>query len=108
MKLAIVILLVVYSTLLEIGGIIGYKKAGSKASLIAGVMSGSILLVLSTLIQITENLAPLVYLALAITLVLVATFVKRYLTTGKVMPAGMLAVVSIVVAIVLGIAILQQ
>jgi uncharacterized membrane protein (UPF0136 family) len=108
MNLTIIILLAAYATLLEIGGIIGYQKAGSKASLIAGVASGSIFLLLAIVIRITGNLFPAVYLALIVSLGLAAMFIKRYRATGKVMPAGMLAAVSLVVTLLLGITLLPK
>lgn len=88
----------VYALLLIIGGVIGYAKAGSRPSLIAGVGSGLAVLLAAFLTTRSAGLGLGVGAAVAI--LLAGFFGYRYLVkTKKFMPAGMLAVVSVLVAV---------
>jgi uncharacterized membrane protein (UPF0136 family) len=88
--------LAIYAVLLAVGGIIGYVKAGSKPSLIAGLASA-----LLSLIALGVSIAsPTWGMAIGAVLaaLLAAFFGRRYLvTTRKFMPAGLLAAVSLIV-----------
>jgi uncharacterized membrane protein (UPF0136 family) len=92
----------IYGVLLAVGGLIGYFKAGSRPSLIAGLLSavaafGALWLSISR-----SQLGP--PLGLLLSIVLFVLFGYRYaIKTGKFMPSGLLAVVSL---IVLGVMIL--
>ena len=72
----------------------GFKKAGSKASLIAGTISGAALLASAYLV--TSGSATL---GLAVggcaSLLLAARFAPGYLQTKKLMPQGVMAVLSV-------------
>ncbi|WP_341732587.1 TMEM14 family protein [Microcoleus sp. EPA2] len=82
-----------YGTLTLIGGIMGYVKAKSQASLISGLLSGS-LLILAGIAQILGQSWGLI-LAAAISAVLVVVFILRLAKTRKFMPAGMLILASL-------------
>ena len=91
--------LVLYAVLLAVGGVIGYTKAGSRPSLIAGLASavGAILALLLSLQNRTLGMG----LACLLAILLFVFFGYRYAAkTRKFMPAGLLSVVSLVVLVV--------
>ena len=98
MKSLIPITDIVYMLLLIGGGGMGYAKAKSMPSLIAGVVTGLLALVASML----YNHHPRASLALGTLLAIAVTaiFVSRYRKTGAKMPAIPMIGVSIIVAIV--------
>lgn len=73
-----------------VGGFFGFKKAGSKASLIAGATSGAALLVAAGLTATGSVTAGLV-LGGVTSLALAGRFVPGYLRTRKLVPAGVMA-----------------
>lgn len=82
-----------YGTLTLIGGIMGYVKAKSQASLISGLVSGS-LLILAGIAQLMGQTWGLI-LAAVISAALAIVFVVRLAKTRKFMPAGMLILASL-------------
>src|SRR5262245_61976141 len=93
------IVLVVYALLMLAGGIAGYRSAGSKASLISGLASG-VLLLLALALTLSSAVAGL-WLGTIVTLLLCVTFALRLAKTGKLMPAGMLLLVSVLALVLL-------
>lgn len=91
-----VLLLYVYGVLLIFGGAMGYIKARSVPSLVAGVVCGLIAIFLGA--RYTWHFAP--WVALALSLFLIFLMGKRYLATRKPMPALLIVVLSIIVAVV--------
>jgi uncharacterized membrane protein (UPF0136 family) len=92
----------IYGVLLAVGGLIGYFKAGSRPSLIAGLLSAVAAFGALGLSIGRSQLGPPIGLLLSI--VLFVLFGYRYaIKTGKFMPSGLLAVISL---IVLGVMIL--
>jgi uncharacterized membrane protein (UPF0136 family) len=92
---------IVFGVLTVAGGVLGYVKAGSVASIIAGSITGVLLLVAAFLLP--EHRAIGLAAAFIISLLLAAQFVPKFIRTGRVMPAGMmsiLTVIGLVVAIV--------
>jgi len=92
---------IVFGVLTILGGIIGYVKAGSVASIIAGSITGVLLLVAAFLLP--EHRMVGLATALIISLLLAAQFIPKLLRTGRVMPAGimsLLSVIGIIVAVV--------
>lgn len=89
----IIWLILVYALLVAIGGIIGYVKAKSTQSLLSGLGSG-IALAIAWYISLQN---PTVGLALAaiIALALLIVFALRFRATSKFMPAGFLALLSL-------------
>jgi len=85
---------IVFGLLTIAGGIIGYVKAGSVVSIIAGSITGILLLVAAFLLP--EHRAAGLATALIVSLLLAAQFVPKFLRTGKVMPAGMMSVLSVI------------
>ena len=91
----------IFGALTIIGGIIGYAKAGSVPSIIAGAITGVLLLIAASLLP-TQQTAALAT-ALVVSILLALQFVPKVIRTGKIMPAGLmsiLSVIGIVVAIV--------
>jgi len=86
------IVLIVYAVLLLAGGIAGYRSAGSKASLYSGVGSAA-LLFLGWGLSLVSLVAGL-WLGAIVTLLLCVAFALRLAKTRKMMPAGMLLLVS--------------
>ncbi|MBW4593789.1 MAG: hypothetical protein KME46_12970 [Brasilonema angustatum HA4187-MV1] len=83
-----------YGVVALVGGIIGYRKANSKVSLISGGISG-LLLIIAAFVQFQGQTWGLT-LAAAITAILVITFGVRLVKTRKFMPAGVMAILGLV------------
>jgi uncharacterized membrane protein (UPF0136 family) len=88
------IYLFVFGVLTVVGGVMGFVKAKSNASLIAGGISGVLLLVAGYLMG-SANLQIGLILGLVVCVALAGRFVPSYLKTKKAMPAGMMAVLSV-------------
>jgi len=82
-----------YAVLMLIGGIIGFKKAKSKASLIAGVISAIALSICSWFSQ--SNPASAFKLAFILIGALDGVFLVRLIKTKKFMPSGLMLILSI-------------
>ena len=87
MSLGLIIALI-YGILAVVGGIVGYRKAGSKPSLISGVVSG-LLLIIGAL-RAAQGILSGLWLVRVVTLVLVVVFIIRLIKTKKFMPAGLM------------------
>jgi uncharacterized membrane protein (UPF0136 family) len=87
----------VYVALLVIGGLMGFIKGKSKISLISSTISAVILALVAL-----EKLPPVVAEVVAGLLLLVMG--ARFMRSKKIMPAGMMTVVSLVVLILLIVA----
>jgi uncharacterized membrane protein (UPF0136 family) len=85
---------IVFGALTIIGGIVGYIKAGSVASIIAGSITGVLLLVAAFLLP--EHRMVGLATALIVSLLLAAQFLPKFLRTGRVMPAGMMSILSVI------------
>jgi uncharacterized membrane protein (UPF0136 family) len=85
---------IIFGLLTIVGGVIGYAKAGSTASLIAGSISGILLLVAAFLLpgQLVMGLA----LAAIVSIALAGRFVPAFIKTGNLMPAGLMSVLSVI------------
>ncbi|MFQ3627108.1 MAG: TMEM14 family protein [Cyanobacteriota bacterium] len=81
---------IAYGLLALIGGVVGYRQAGSQASLISGGISGA-LLILSGILQAT-GVPWAKGLAAFITGALVVVFIIRLVKTRKPMPALLMIV----------------
>ena len=85
---------VVFGLLTIAGGIVGYAKAGSVASIIAGAITGVLLLVAAFLLP--EHRVAGLATALIVSILLAAQFVPKFLSTGRVMPAGIMSLLSVI------------
>jgi len=96
----------VFGALTIVGGIIGYVKAGSLPSIIAGAITGVLLLVAGFLLL--EHRAAGIATAFVVSFVLAAQFVPKFIRTGKMMPAGMMSILSVIGLIVAIVAWLKK
>jgi uncharacterized membrane protein (UPF0136 family) len=85
---------IVFGVLTIAGGVVGYVKAASVASIIAGSITGVLLLVAAFLLP--EHRAIGLATAFIISLLLAAQFVPKFIRTGKIMPAGMMSILSVI------------
>lgn len=88
----------VYGVIMMLGGIAGFVRVGSKASLISGVGFGLLLLVSG--FGVWQGSQGCLVAAEVIALLLVILFAIRYAKKRRFMPAGMLAVLSLVAAVI--------
>ena len=95
-----VIFLVVYGMFCEIGGIIGFIKVKSTASLIAGGISGLILLICAWLLHQGSRLGAIGSLVVAV--LLGGRFLMTWLRTKKLMPDLLMIAFSAVTLMVVG------
>jgi uncharacterized membrane protein (UPF0136 family) len=97
--------ILLYALIILAGGIFGYVKASSKASLISGIGSGVAL----ALVWGLSSTSPLWGLGLAslIAHILLVVFVIRFIRTRKVMPAAVMAGLSLAFALFFTITCLQ-
>src|SRR5947209_20605679 len=85
---------IVFGALTIIGGIVGYVKAGSWPSIIAGSIAGVLLLIAGSLLP--EHRTAGLATGFVISLLLAAQFVPKFIRTGKAMPAGMMSILSVI------------
>jgi uncharacterized membrane protein (UPF0136 family) len=97
---------IVFGILTIAGGVVGYVKAGSVASIVAGGITGVLLLVAAFLLP--EYRIVGLATACIVSLLLAAQFVPKFLRTGRVMPAGMMSILSVIGIIVAIVAWLKK
>ena len=83
---------IIFGALTIIGGVIGYVKAGSVPSIIAGVITGLLLLAAGLLLP--EHRVAGLAVAFITSLLLAGQFIPKFVRTGKMMPAGMMSILS--------------
>ena len=85
---------VVFGLLTIVGGIMGFVRAGSTASIIAGSISGIMLLLAAFLLpnHVVAGLA----IAGLVSLLLAGRFLPAFIKTGAMMPAGMMSILSVI------------
>lgn len=91
----------VYGLLIAFGGMMGYVKGGSQASLIFGGSFGAALLISAYFISKGKIAAQ--YLALILTFLLDGIFTYRFAKTLHFFPAGFLSLASLAVLIVIAL-----
>lgn len=85
----------VFGALTIAGGVMGYVKAGSMASLFAGGISGLLLLVAGWLI-LSAKVQPGLILGLILCIALAGRFLPAFIKTQKFMPAGMVGILGVI------------
>src|SRR2546421_6217572 len=97
---------IVFGILTIAGGVVGYVKAGSVASIVAGGITGVLLLAAAFLLP--EYRIVGLATACIVSLLLAAQFVPKFLRTGRAMPAGMMSILSVIGIIVAIVAWLKK
>jgi uncharacterized membrane protein (UPF0136 family) len=85
---------IIFGLLTIAGGVMGYVKAGSTASIIAGSIAGILLLIAAWLIP--GNLAVGLALGAVVSIALAGRFVPIFMKTGQAMPAGLMSALSVI------------
>jgi uncharacterized membrane protein (UPF0136 family) len=85
---------IIFGILTIAGGIIGYVKAGSMPSILAGSITGILLLVSAFLLP--DHVAAGLAIGLITSLLLAGQFIPKFIRTGKAMPAGMMSILSVI------------
>ena len=93
---------IIFAVLTIVGGVIGYVKAGSTPSIVAGAIAGVALLVAAFLLP--GNVALGLIIAGVVSIALAGKFIPDLMRTGKIMPAGMMAVLSVAAIVLTGAA----
>ncbi len=93
-------IVLVYGILVAVGGVMGYVNAKSTASLIAGGISG-ILLAGSAIAMMRGSYQAGWWVALIVTILLLGRFGSAALKEFKMMPGGMVIILSVIVLVVL-------
>lgn len=76
------------------GGIMGYVKAGSVVSVVAGAITGALLIVAGMILPTHREIG--LVLGLFTSALLAAQFIPRMLRTRRLMPAGVMSVLSVI------------
>ncbi|MBZ0185768.1 MAG: TMEM14 family protein [Candidatus Obscuribacterales bacterium] len=98
--------IIVAAVLVAAGGLTGFLKAGSKASLISGVISGTLAALAFVVTFIDMRIGH--FLGLAVMMVLQIVFAIRLRKTKKFMPSGVMLLISITVELLLIIGLLKE
>ncbi|URD92622.1 Transmembrane proteins 14C [Musa troglodytarum] len=85
-----------YAALLGAGGVMGFVKGGSQKSLVAGGVSAALLCHVYT--QLPERPLYASSLGLGTSVTLLTVMGSRYKKSGKVFPAGVVSLVSLIMA----------
>lgn len=89
--------LLVFGVLTILGGVIGFVRAKSIASLLAGGIAGGLLLFAGALcLNVGVSPKPGLVLGLVVSAALAARFVMSFRKSRKVMPAGLMAVLGLI------------
>jgi uncharacterized membrane protein (UPF0136 family) len=88
--------LVVFGVLTIAGGVMGFVKAKSRPSLVAGGISGAALVVGAYLVGTGSLTRVGLFTGLVVSLALAARFVGAFRKSKKVMPAGLMALLGVV------------
>jgi uncharacterized membrane protein (UPF0136 family) len=85
---------IIFGLLTIAGGVIGFVKAGSTASIIAGSISGIALIVAAYLLP--GNIVLGLAIAGLVSILLAGRFIPAFLKTGQAMPAGLMSLLSVI------------
>ncbi len=94
-------IVIVYGLFSLVGGVIGFVKAKSKASLIAGIISG--VLLLGSAYEMTQNVRAAFLVALVVALLLGGRFFGTWRKNHRLMPDLLMVIFSIVTLIAVGL-----
>lgn len=89
---------IIFGILTIAGGLMGFLRAGSTISLIAGSITGILLLLGAFFLP--ANLVVGLSIAGLTSLLLAGQFVPKFLKSGQPMPAGMMSILSVIGVVV--------
>jgi len=89
---------IIFGLLTIAGGVMGYVSKGSMPSIIAGSISGILLLAAAFLLP--NSFTAGVGLAALVSILLAGRFLPAFIKTGDFMPAGMMSILSVIGIIV--------
>ena len=90
---------ILFGVLTIAGGIVGYFKAGSVASIIAGsitILGLGLVWVTVAAFLLPQYRGAGLATALVVSLLLAGQFIPKFLQTGRAMPAGVMSVLSVI------------
>jgi uncharacterized membrane protein (UPF0136 family) len=93
-------IVLIFAILIAVGGVMGYVKAGSTASLGAGLISG-ILLIGSAVAMMKGAYQTGWWIALVVTILILVRFGMAAMKEFKMMPGGLVIIMSLIVLAVL-------
>ena len=96
----------IFGVLTIAGGVMGYMKAQSMASLVAGGVSGLLLIGAGALIATKTQ--PGLILGLLVSLALAGRFIPAYMSKHVFMPAGLMSVLSVLGIILTILALIKR
>jgi len=94
------ITLALYALLLAVGGVMGFLKARSGHSLIAGLASATLALICLLIVELGRPVVGL-GMGVALALILLGFFARRFTKNRRFMPGGLMSLVSLVVVVIL-------
>ncbi len=100
------LIIFIYATLILVGGVIGFCKAGSIPSLISGIVFDVLLSICA--VAMLKKKAWGQYTALILTFIIDAFFTLRFTKTLQFFPAGFMSLLSLVVLIILALQIRKK
>jgi uncharacterized membrane protein (UPF0136 family) len=98
--MGVAVLLIAYGALNGLGGLLAYSRSKSKISLVVGGFFG-ILLILCGALAWAGFQAP-AYIGFALAILMLLLFTIRYRRTKKFRPAGLMAIISLIVVVTAG------
>ena len=96
----------IFGVLTIAGGVMGYMKAQSMASLIAGGVSGLLLIGAGALIATKTQ--PGLILGLLVSIALAGRFIPAYMSKHVFMPAGLMSILSVLGVILTILALIKR
>ena len=96
----------IFGALTIVGGLIGFLKASSMPSLIAGGVSGILILVAAVLLR--GNPTAGLVLGGVVSIALAGRFLPAMLAGGKFMPAGMMTILSVIGIVLTAVAFFKK
>lgn len=96
--------LFVFGVLTIAGGVMGFVKAQSRPSLVAGGISGAALMVSAYLVGTGSMTRVGLFAGLVVSLALAARFVGAFRKSKKVMPAGLMALLGLAGVVIASLA----
>ncbi len=85
---------IIFGLLTIAGGVMGFVSKGSVASIVAGSISGILLLVAAFLLP--GNIVAGLVLAAVVSILLAGRFVQAFIKTASFIPAGMMSILSVI------------